>query len=155
MVGAADSALVVIDDSEDDVFLFQRLVRSAEIPNKVLPFCSGEEAIKYFGGVATGSIDPPLACFLDVNMPGCDGFAVLDAIRASDELAGISIIMLSSSDDERDLDRAAKKGAQCYLVKHPSPAAFRAVVEDAKAFSANHATTEAAFFQVTANLLAR
>lgn len=147
--------IVVIDDNEDDIFLFHRLLKASGLTHKVLPFCSGEEAIKYFGRVANGGAERPVACFVDVNMPGCSGFDVVEALRSSEELDDIPAIMLSSSDDERDVTRSAAKGAQCYVVKHPSAAVFRAIVEQAEGWSPSNRMTPPPRFALAANLQSR
>lgn len=111
--------IVVVDDTEDDVFLFKRLLEKGGVTDPVLPFCDSAEAIKYFGRVASGGLDRPLVCFLDINMPGHDGFAVLEAIRASDVFDTIPTVMLSTSDDRRDIVRSMAQGADGYLVQAP------------------------------------
>src|SRR5439155_3902169 len=98
MSPAPKLVVVHVDDTEEDIFLFKRLLETVGIPHKLLPFRDGEEAIKYFGRVARGQIARPHACFIDIKMTGYDGFDLLDAIRSSEALDGVSAVVLSSSD---------------------------------------------------------
>jgi two-component system, chemotaxis family, response regulator Rcp1 len=128
-------AIVVVDDYEDDLFLFKRLLASAAIPHKLLAFTDGAEAIKYFERVASGGVERPCACFLDINMPGYGGFDVLSAMRSNHAHDRLPVIMLSSSDEPRDIAAAARKQAQCYLVKYPPAAELISVLKQAEEFA--------------------
>jgi CheY-like chemotaxis protein len=153
MMSLPQPAIVLIEDNDEDLFLFKRLLEKAGVPNKVVRLRDGAEAIKYFGRVAAGRIDAPLACFVDIKMPGYGGFEVLEAIRASEELETVPVFMLSTSDDRRDILQSARKGAQCYLVKHPRPSTLRALIDEAKEFSLRRASAKADLFKMAENLL--
>ena len=108
-------ALVIIDDNEDDVFLLKCQLARAGVAQSLLIFTDSLEAIKYFGRVSHGSLGRPAAAFLDINMPRCDGFGVLETIRGSDELDAVSVIMLSSSDDTSVVFRERRQFSQLFL----------------------------------------
>ncbi len=74
----------------------------------------------------------PLACFLDVRMPGMNGFDVLRWIRCQHALDDMAVVMLSSSDEPRDLNEANHFGAQCYLSKFPNAAQVVEIVREAE-----------------------
>jgi CheY-like chemotaxis protein len=149
-------AIVAVDDTEDDLFILKRLLDKAGVRNPLHVFVSADEAVAYLqrsleprGGVAR-----PLACFLDVKMPGGSGFDVLKWIRGEPRLDGFPVFMLSTSDDTRDVRKAAKLGASCYLVKHPSEAVMRDLVELAgKAYLEDDHSVGSVFFGGTFNLL--
>jgi CheY-like chemotaxis protein len=114
--------VVVVDDDADDVFFFERLLTKAGVNRRLIVLRSGEDALSFFGQAVAGkSGELPLVCFLDVKMPGTSGFDVLKWIRANEALDRMPVVMLSSSDERRDLARAVQLGAQCYLRKPPSP----------------------------------
>jgi CheY-like chemotaxis protein len=148
-------AIVIIEDNEEDIFIFTRLLEKAGVTNKILLFRDGAEAIQYFGRVAAGGLDVPLACFVDINMPGYGGFEVLDAIRAGEELDSISVIVFATSDDRRDIVKSASLGAQCYVVKHPTAATIRSLIEEAKKFARQREAAKADLFKLKENLLPR
>jgi two-component system, response regulator len=153
MTSPPQPAIVLVEDNDEDLFLFKQLLVKARVSNKVLRLRDGAEAIKYFGRVAAGRLDFPLACFVDIKMPGYGGFEVLDAVRASEELDCIPVFMLSTSDDRRDILQSARKGAQCYLVKHPRPASLRALIDEAKEFSLRRGSAKSDLFKMAENLL--
>lgn len=64
-------------------------------------------------------------------MPGLNGLDVLGWIRAEPALERLPVVMLSSSDEAQDLRKATKRGAQCFLKKHPSLDELRVVIEEA------------------------
>ncbi len=73
----------------------------------------------------------PQVILMDVQMPGCDGLAATRLIKA--ELPEIKIVMLTMSEDERDLFEAVKSGASGYLLKKLKPDAFFALLSDLQA----------------------
>lgn len=83
--------------------------------------CDGEAALDYlFDHGAQGTIlrgDPPAAVLLDLHLPKRNGFEVLAEIRACRALDATPVVILSSSDDRRDIQRAYAGRANSYLVK--------------------------------------
>lgn len=139
----------MVDDEEVDRLLFGRLMREANIPNPSRAFSSGEQIIDALIEVLRGA-PPPLVCFLDVRMPGMNGFDVLRWVRCQHALDGMPAVMLSSSEEVRDLNEASHYGAQCYLAKFPTVTQFRDIVQEAErvaAASADHP------FKLPCNLL--
>ncbi len=108
--------ILVVDDSEDSVFLTERLLRSTGFTPPFLVAKGGMEAIELLGSNAS-DVDLVL---LDIRMPRCDGFDVLEWIRAHSGLHQLLVVMLSTSDEERDVSRARERGANGYVVKYPS-----------------------------------
>ncbi len=113
--------ILVVEDSDDDVALLRRAFRAAGIPNPVVAVSSGQEALDYLEG--TGKyrtrVDFPLPglILLDLKMPAMDGFDVLKWIRGRPEFSVIPIIVLTSSNDVKDIKRAYTLGANSYIAK--------------------------------------
>jgi CheY-like chemotaxis protein len=110
--------------------MFKRLLRHSGVDVSVETIESGEVATKRMRQLVSEK-NPPLICFLDIKMPGLNGFDVLGWIRTQPALDHMPVIMLSSSDEPMDLQEAVKRGAQCFLQKHPSPQELYAVIEEA------------------------
>lgn len=139
----------MVDDEEVDRVLFARLLRDAEVPNPSRIFARGEDLIDAMITVLRGA-PPPLVCFLDVKMPGMNGFDVLRWIRCQQACNEIPVVMLSSSTEPRDLNEAHHFGAQCYVPKFPRPDAFRQILEEAARVAA---VNSAGPFKLPCNLL--
>lgn len=116
--------ILVVDDSEDAVFLTQRLLRATGFTPPYVTASGGTEAIELLGA-SKARFDLVL---LDIRMPRCDGFDVLAWIRAQSDLRELLVIMLSTSDEDRDVARARQEGANGYVVKYPSTADFSDVL---------------------------
>jgi CheY-like chemotaxis protein len=147
---SAARSLFLVDDDEDDQMLFTRLLRETGISHPARIFSRGEEMIDALIEVLRGAA-PPLVCFVDVRMPGMNGFDVLRWIRCQHALDGMPVVMLSSSEEARDVNEAAHYGAQCYLAKFPTGAQLHEIVAEAErvaAASPDHA------FKLACNLLA-
>lgn len=78
-------------------------------------------------------------------MPAIGGFEILKWTRAKPALNTLPVVMLSSSDDERDIRRASELGAQAYLTKYPSTAVLSEVLAHASAFVDGQGVVEGAF----------
>src|SRR6478672_2635094 len=94
--------VLVVDDNEDDVFILRRSLALAGYHNHVLAFVDGEDVLIYLKGlcvmITAGLARIPVVMFCDVRMPRLDGFEVLSWVRAQPALAGLQIVMLSTSD---------------------------------------------------------
>ena len=110
---------IVVDDNEDDLALTAILLRKAAGLSRLVPFTEGEDAVEFLSGVTPDSPDFPAAIILDVKMPGMNGLDLLEWIREHPIFDSIAVAMWSSSDDTRDIERAALLGAQCYVGKYP------------------------------------
>lgn len=146
-----DGAVIVVDDDEDDISLTTLLLRKAGVFH--VPSLRGGDGVLGFleGAIPLVPDRRPLALILDVKMPGMTGLDVLEQVRARTEFNAIPIVMWSSSDDPRDLRRAAGLKAQCYVAKYPTVSALKEILSVAAAYSG--AETTAQYFHVKPNLL--
>jgi CheY-like chemotaxis protein len=102
------------DDSDDFAFLVARALRMAGFHEAPVHCPNGERAIDQ---LSKDRDHLPDAILLDVNMPGRNGFEVLEWVRQQPVLDEVPVVMLTSSSEPSDRDRAAQLGATKFLVK--------------------------------------
>jgi CheY-like chemotaxis protein len=117
-----DSALILlVEDREDDILVMQRAFEKAHLTNPVQVVNTGEEAVAYLNGVGkyTNRAEYPLPALilLDLKLPGMDGFELLSWIRRQEGIQAMPVIVLTSSDQIRDVNRAYAMGANSFFVK--------------------------------------
>jgi CheY-like chemotaxis protein len=119
-----DRTILLVEDSEDDVFLMQRALQKAGISFPVQIASDGEQALDYLrahGPFSDRARFPlPSLVFLDLKLPYVHGFEVLGWIREQNSLSDLPVVILTSSPEERDRDKAMALGARAYLIKPPT-----------------------------------
>lgn len=118
---AKQSVILLVDDNPDDIFLTKRAFDRAGVTHQVPSVTGGAEAIAYLSGDSPfqDRIQYPLPdlMLLDIKMPAVDGFEVLRWVRRQSHLSRLNVVMLTSSDDLRDVNLAYMLGANSFLVK--------------------------------------
>ena len=122
--------ILLIEDDSNDVLLMQRAFRKANLTHPVQVARDGQEAIEYLnhqGNFADESRYPlPALMLLDLKMPRKDGFETLGWLRQQPGLKRIAVIVMSSSRELADINRAYDLGANSYLVK---PGDFQTLID--------------------------
>lgn len=126
--------ILIVDDDPDAVALTKHALAKAGIKTQIDVMENGEQGIAYLKQkLAEGDHALPLLLFLDLKMPGTDGFQVLDWIRTQPRLRKLLTIVLSSSTNSRDIDKAYSLGAKTYFGKYPVASDVRTVFQLANA----------------------
>ena len=128
MSSTAQPLILLVEDSEDDLFFFRRLFAKAGIEAALSVATDGQEAIDHLQAAITAGGPLPHLVFLDLKLPLRRGAEVLQWIRAQPALNRTVVVILSSSAEVRDIVETEQLGAQGYLVKYPEPAVFRDIV---------------------------
>lgn len=122
----ANAPIMIVEDNEDDLLLIHRAIKKARFSNPICNLRDGEQAIAYLSGqgrYADRQASPlPSLILLDLKLPRRDGFEVLSWLKEQPVICRIPIIVLTSSRESLDVDRAYDYGANSYLVK---PIEFR------------------------------
>ena len=115
-----EPAVLVIEDDANDFFLLQLAFEKLILPHKLVRVIDGEQGLRYLkgeGAFADRSVFPfPALVLLDIKMPRCDGFEVLERLK-EDKTWNVPVVVLSGSALPEDKKRARKLGATDYLVK--------------------------------------
>jgi CheY-like chemotaxis protein len=115
------NAILLVEDSEDDVFLMQHALAAAGVTNPVCVVESGQDAVDYLAGEGRFSdrakYPMPAIVFLDLKLPLLSGHEVLAWIRAQRQLESLVVVVLTSSAEPSDVRRSYSLGANSYLVK--------------------------------------
>lgn len=127
--------ILLVEDEASDVFLMQRAFDKVKLVNPVQTVPDGDQAISYLKGQGqyrNREQHPlPEIIFLDLKMPRRSGLEVLAWIREQEPpIRRIPIVVLTSSKQSNDVNRAYELGANSYLVK---PAAFEGLIDMVKA----------------------
>lgn len=117
--------ILIVDDSDDDFYAAKRALVKANLYNPIEHATSGDEAIKILQA-NTASKPRPGLILLDLNMPGIDGRQTLEIIKRDNALKSIPVVILTTSDDERDVDICYALGANTYIQK---PVNFEGLIE--------------------------
>ena len=130
--------ILVAEDDTTDAYFFQRAFKRAGLP-VVLHFVrDGQEVIDYLQGTgqfADRTAHPlPQLLLLDLNMPRLNGFDVLEWVRRQPGFSGVQVVIFSSSDEAKDINKAYGLGANWYLVKPHSMDELTALVGRFKKF---------------------
>lgn len=126
------SPILLVDDEEESLFLITKLLEQGNVANPIRSFHDGEDVIEYLTGMCGNAAGRALRAglmLLDVKMPRLSGFDVLAWIREQPLLKNLVVVMLSTSDDAKDMDRASQLGAHTYLLKYPAAETLAALVK--------------------------
>jgi CheY-like chemotaxis protein len=128
--------ILLVEDREEDVLIFRRAFKSADLHHSINHVPDGEEAVKYLSRQAPYNDDAsypvPDVVVLDLKMPKKDGFEILEWLRDQNALKPAPVVVLTSSDREQDIKRAKDLGAGSYYTK---PIDFTKLVGVAKDIS--------------------
>jgi CheY-like chemotaxis protein len=112
--------ILVIEDDPGHSRLIEKNLRRANILNDIVKIENGQEALDYlFSEGQYGKLEHtvPLLVLLDLNLPVVDGFHVLKRMKSNDATKRIPVIILTTSDSDRDIFRCYEFGCNVYLTK--------------------------------------
>jgi len=111
--------ILLVEDNPDDIELTERAFRRSRLCNKVITRRDGQEALDYlFGEDSDGKANPlPDVILLDLNMPRVNGLEVLDKMRSAVRTRSVPVVVLTTSDEQRDVVDSYQLGANSYIRK--------------------------------------
>ena len=125
--------ILLVEDNPDDVELTRRALDESKVANKLVVVRDGVEALQYLfredAYAGRDAADLPEVVLLDLKLPKIDGLEVLRRIRADERTRILPVVVLTSSNAERDIVESYALGANSYIRK---PVEFERFVEATK-----------------------
>lgn len=115
-----EGVILIAEDDEGHFELIKRSLQRAGVCNQILRFADGQETLDFLfvrGDGPKRESDKEYLLLLDIRMPKIDGVEVLEEVKNDPELKKIPVIMLTTTDDPRTVDRCHKLGCSVYIVK--------------------------------------
>jgi len=132
MPNAEKIEILLAEDSERDAEMTLRALRKHNLGNRVHRVKDGAEALEFLystGEYSDRTLDPlPKLILLDLKMPKVDGIEVLRRIKSEERTRAIPVVMMTSSNEERDVVESYRLGVNSYVVKPIEFAEFAEVV---------------------------
>jgi CheY-like chemotaxis protein len=125
-----DKAILIVEDNAQDEMLILRSLRKANVANRIDVVRDGQQALDYlFGKGEFAHRDPaelPAVVALDIGLPRLSGLEVLERLRADPRTRLLPVVILTSSDEDRDRLKSYENGANSFVRK---PVAFAEFAE--------------------------
>ncbi|MBT3233255.1 MAG: response regulator [Calditrichaeota bacterium] len=112
--------ILLAEDDEGHATLIKRNLNRAGISNQIICFKDGQETLDFLFREGPGQhreSGKPYLLILDIRMPKIDGVQVLERLKRDPELKKIPVVMLTTTDDPREVDRCHRLGCSSYLTK--------------------------------------
>ncbi|MBC8061322.1 MAG: response regulator [Clostridiaceae bacterium] len=112
--------IILVEDSPEDYAATLRAFKKVGMRNKVIRFEMGDDCLDYLfsrGKYEGQNINLPGLIMLDLNLPGTDGREVLRIIKSTPQLNKIPVVVLTTSNDEKDIESCYEFGANSYIQK--------------------------------------
>lgn len=122
--------ILLIDDSANDALLLERAFQPEGALALAYHALDGDSGLAYLEAASTTRL--PDLILLDLNMPGRDGFEVLEALKKAPRFAPIPVVIFTTSRRQEDVRRAYAAGAASFVTK---PLTFEALCDLSRWFS--------------------
>ena len=113
-------SILIVEDDAGHARLIEKNLKRAKISNRITRVENGQEALDFllsegaFEGIERPS---PLLVLLDLNMPVLDGYQVLERMKANPDTKKIPVVVLTTTDDAREVERCYQLGCSVYITK--------------------------------------
>jgi CheY-like chemotaxis protein len=115
-----DVTILLVEDDPGHTRLIEKNLRRANIKNEIAFATNGQEALDYLfceGEYANNKHPSHLLVLLDLNMPVLDGYQVLERMKKDERTKRIPVVILTTTDDSREVTRCYELGCNVYITK--------------------------------------
>ncbi|MGR6433021.1 response regulator [Rhizobium sp. PAMB 3182] len=112
--------IVMVEDDEGHAKLIEKNIRRAGVSNQIMPFTDGTSALDFILGEDRSgevSADRYLLILLDLNLPDMSGTEILEQVKSNQYTKRLPIVILTTTDDEMEIQRCYDLGANVYITK--------------------------------------
>ena len=112
--------IIMIEDDEGHARLIEKNIRRAGVSNEIVPFVNGTDALRYLlgaNGSGEASAGRQLLVLLDLNLPDMTGVDILEKVKNNVHTKRSPVVVLTTTDDEREIQRCYDLGANVYITK--------------------------------------
>jgi CheY-like chemotaxis protein len=112
--------IVMVEDDEGHARLIEKNVRRAGVNNEIIPFTDGNSALDFLLGTdrtGEGSKNRYLLVLLDLNLPDMSGIDILEKLKSNPHTKRLPVVILTTTDDESEIQRCYDLGANVYITK--------------------------------------
>ncbi|MBJ3783748.1 response regulator [Devosia sediminis] len=110
----------MVEDDEGHARLIEKNIRRAGVANEIVPFTNGTDALAYLlGDDGTGLVNKgrQLLVLLDLNLPDMTGIDILEKVKGNEHTRRSPVVVLTTTDDQREIQRCYDLGANVYITK--------------------------------------
>jgi CheY-like chemotaxis protein len=137
-MGLIESGILLVEDDSNDILFIERAFRRSKLENPVQVVRDGDEAVAYLSGegkYADRNVYPlPGMILLDLKLPRRSGLEVLTWLRQQPVIKRIPVVILTSSKENIDVNRAYDIGVNSYLLKPVDYNALNEMIETLNSF---------------------
>ena len=112
-----ESVILLVEDNPDDVELTRRAFEKSNVANEIVTVSDGQEALDYLFATGRDAVLMPHVVLLDLNLPKISGLEVLRRMRADERTRRVPVVVLTTSNEERDVVGSYDLGANSYVRK--------------------------------------
>jgi CheY-like chemotaxis protein len=120
MNNARPVTIVMVEDDEGHARLIEKNIRRAGVANEIVPFTNGTDALAYLMGPdGSGLVNKgrQLLVLLDLNLPDMTGIDILEKVKSNEHTKRSPVVVLTTTDDQREIQRCYDLGANVYITK--------------------------------------
>ena len=124
--------IAMIEDDEGHARLIEKNLRRAGVRNEIVPLADGASALTFlFGSDGSGLVNKgrPLLILLDLNLPDMSGIDILKRVKENEHLRVLPVVVLTTTDDQSEIQRCYDLGCNVYITKPVDYAKFANAIQ--------------------------
>jgi CheY-like chemotaxis protein len=120
MATPEEVTILLVEDDPGHARLIEKNLRRTRISNTIIHVTDGQKALDFLAGegdFAGKPLPDTLLVLLDLNLPGLSGFQVLQRMKGDPRTRNIPVVVLTTTDDQREVERCYELGCSVYITK--------------------------------------